>query len=405
MYKMLRDKNEGLRKNAMDFAARLIQIPSPSLNEQKMAETVEKEMIRIGYDKVFRDKAGNVVGIINGRAINPAILLCSHMDTVDADKGESWVDDPCSGIVRDGMIFGRGASDCKGGLAAQVYAGALLKRSLLPLQGTLVVAATVAEENGMSMGTRILLGETLPELMIKPDFAVLGEPTGLGLYYGHDGWMEMDVRLQGADSFNVGDAAGAVTNEIRDNYMKRSSGEYELSQPEFDSTSGDKQVLIRLKRRLNASEQADDVVHLVEKRAAVAAKMSGIIAVNAFLRKENQKMYTGRLVQASHMTKAWATDPYNTMLERARESMAAAGCAIRPDKWKLKHIGMGTAGSVFLNEFGIPVIGYGPGTEEAAHAVNECVEMKSIEEAIFGTAVIAHGIAGIPVCGWTLDEI
>jgi acetylornithine deacetylase/succinyl-diaminopimelate desuccinylase-like protein len=405
MYKMLRDKNEGLRKEAMDFASRLVQLPSPSLSEQGVAEAVEMEMTKLGYDKVFRDKAGNVVGIINGRETNPAILLCSHMDAVDADKNGSWIDSPYSGAVRDGMIFGRGASDCKGGLAAQVYAGALLKRSLLPLQGTLIVAATVAEENGMSMGTRILMNETLPGLGIKPDFAVLGEPTGLGLYYGHDGWMEMDVSLRGADAFNVNDAAGAVTNEIRDDYMEKSGGEYELSQPEFNGTAGDKQVLIRFKRRLSPSEQADDVVQRIEKRAVTAAKMAGIIAVNAFLRKENQKMYTGRLVQASHMTKAWATDPFDPMLERARESLAAAGCAIRPDKWKLKHIGMGTAGSVLLNEFKVPVIGYGPGTEEAAHAVNEYVEMKSIEEAIYGTAVLAHGIAGIPVCGWTLDEI
>ena len=76
-----------------------------------------------------------------------------------------------------------------------------------------------------------------------------------------------------------------------------------------------------------------------------------------------------------------------------------------PDKWKLGSLGMGTAGSVLLNEFKVPVVGYGPGAIEQAHATDEYVELEKISEAVYGTALIAHGIAGIPVCGWTLDEI
>lgn len=63
MYKMLRDKNEGLRKGAMDFAQRLVKIPSPSLNEKGVADAVEKEMTALKYDRVFRDRAGNVVRV------------------------------------------------------------------------------------------------------------------------------------------------------------------------------------------------------------------------------------------------------------------------------------------------------------------------------------------------------
>jgi acetylornithine deacetylase/succinyl-diaminopimelate desuccinylase-like protein len=66
---------------------------------------------------------------------------------------------------------------------------------------------------------------------------------------------------------------------------------------------------------------------------------------------------------------------------------------------------MGTAGSVLTNEFKIPTIGYGPGCEDQAHARDESVEVEKIRMAAYGTASIAHGLVGIPVCGWTSDEI
>jgi len=402
MYNMLRGKNEGLLDNAIDFASRLVRIASPSLHEQQAADAVEHEMTALGYDQVFRDKAGNVIGVLHGRDPNPAMLLCSHMDAVSTHDNDAWADPPFSGTVRDGMLYGRGACDCKAGLAAQVYAGALLKRSLLPLQGTLIVAATVAEENGLSMGTRVLMTETLPSLGYKPDFVVLGEPTGLGLYYGHDGWMEINLKLEGATMFNTEDAANLVKTQIRTDYTESGSSDYELAHHEMNTG---KQVLIRLKRRLNGMEETGAVVDRLEQRAAVAARSAGAVAVSGFLRRETQNMYTGKPVNALHMVKAWTTDPFHPMIERARHSLSAAGCAFKPDKWKLRNLGMGTAGSVLLNEFGIPVIGYGPGAEEMAHAVNECVPLKNIEEAIYGTAVMAHGIVGIPVFGWTLDEI
>ena len=168
--------------------------PSPSFGEGAVADLVEAKMHEIGYDKVIRDDAGNVVGVLFGREAAPTPLLNCHMDTAIAGA----VDAPDVRPARDGLP-GPGPADCKGGLAAQVYAGALLKRSLLPLRGNLVVAATVAEENGASAGVRALLERRLPELSLQPAYAILGEPTDLGLYYGHDGWVEFDILVEGAE--------------------------------------------------------------------------------------------------------------------------------------------------------------------------------------------------------------
>lgn len=66
---------------------------------------------------------------------------------------------------------------------------------------------------------------------------------------------------------------------------------------------------------------------------------------------------------------------------------------------------MGTAGNVLVQELNIPTIGYGPGREAVAHACNEFVEVDNLNAAVYGTAVIVHGLVGIPVCGWASNEI
>ena len=97
-------------------------------------------MEALGYHHVYRDAIGNVIGVIHGHEHNNTLLLNSHMDT--HQTGEP---DPMH--IEGDRIYGTGASDCKGGLAAQVFAGALLMRSLLPLRGTLVVAARITSYN------------------------------------------------------------------------------------------------------------------------------------------------------------------------------------------------------------------------------------------------------------------
>lgn len=189
-------------------------------------------MQTLNYDNVFRDETSNVVGLIEGRAAEPAVLLCTHLDTVPTGDRAAWSEDPYGGRIDGGRLHGRGAADCKGGLAAQVYSGALLKRLLLPLQGTLIVAATVAEENGLGVGVRPLLETTLPDIGLRRTFAILGEPTELGLYYGHDGWLETDIEVKGDDPIQVEQAAGTIFADLertRRTRWERANGREDLA--------------------------------------------------------------------------------------------------------------------------------------------------------------------------------
>ncbi|NLB60344.1 MAG: hypothetical protein GX806_04660, partial [Lentisphaerae bacterium] len=113
----------------------------------------------------------------------------------------------------------------------------------------------------------------------------------------------------------------------------------------------------------------------------------------------------GKASLVQQVARAWSMDPFHPLIDRARQALEAAGCQVKPGKWQLGRLGMGTGGSVLLNEFDIPVLGYGPGLETQAHAPGEYVEKEKIVEATYGSAIIAHSMVGIPICGWSSDEI
>ena len=402
MYTLMRRKNEGLAKEASSFAQRLVRILSPSLQEKDVAQAVQSEMGKIGFDQLFCDDFGNVVGVICGRENEPTLLLNSHLDTVVADVDGNGGSSPSRGEIFLGKLYGAGAADCKGGVAAQVYAAALLKRSLLPLRGNLIVALTVAEENGCSVGLRGLMETTLPRLGLKPDFAILGEPTGLGIYYGHDGWMDVDIRVTGNNPFQVGDGAEAVFEDLRESSDVTKPVCYRedlaVSSPEFQDVSEGHLGTVHLARRLRPREATEPILRQMETEASRVVQDIGAVAVGVSVPEEEQQLWNGRLTTVKHITHAWSTDPFHPLLRRACDALSAAGCEFRPGRWELNRLNMGTAGSVLTREFGVPTIGYGPGLEEQAHAPGEWVSVGSI-------AAMVHGLIGVPVFGWTSDEI
>ncbi len=408
MYRIMKDRNEAMKEEVRDFTCELLKISSISLNEKKAAEFICSKMKNLGYDEVFIDDSGNAIGVIRGRNPEAALLLNSHIDTVSPDE-KKWTMAPFDGRIDDGKIYGAGASDCKGGLAAQIYAGALLKRSLLPMRGPFVVAATVAEENGCSIGLKKFISATLPSLGLKPGYAILGEPTGNGLYYGHDGWVEVNIHLEGINPFKVSDAARIINTDLSmvssDRNRFASIEEMNIGRPVYNDNSGFRAADIRVAKRLKQNESADEVVSWLNHEVGVLVQQERKVAVEVAVISENQKLYNGSRTVVKKVTNAWQTDPYSPLMQRARQSLSAAECEVRTGKWNLGRLGMGTAGSVLSDEFKIPVIGYGPGSEDCAHSPDEFVYLDKIYESVYGTAAIIHGLVGIPVCGWTSDEI
>ena len=408
MYEILKKRNQGLRDDVVKFAQQLIQQPSPSLNEGPLSSLVYKKMVDLGYDQVYRDEFGNIIGLMLGREAGPTLLLNSHMDTMPTGDIKQWQKSPFSGDTADNKLYGCGASDCKAGLAAQIFAGALLKRSLLPLKGNLVVAASVGQECGGNIGICGLIEKTLPQMELSPSYAVLGEPTELAIYYGHDGWIELEIKVEGQNRLNTKKAAKAIVCEFNSSQQYQSINDTDnfiVQKTNLESNNSSGPITIGLNQRINYLEDVDAVVRRLKHDAALVTRIMDDVAVDVTICQEVQKTYTGKATIVKKITHAWSIDPFNPLIDSARHSLFAAGSDVQTGKWQLGKVGMGTAGGLLLKNYGIPAIGYGPGNEATAHGPNEYVETEKIIEAVYGTAVMAQSMIGIPVFGWTSAEV
>jgi acetylornithine deacetylase len=156
--------------------------------EAAMADAVAGHLRRLGLDVVVSEAAPgrpNVVGVLEGRASGRTLMFCGHLDTV----GVAGMTAPFDPIERDGRLYGRGAQDMKGGLAAMIGAAERVAAEGLPA-GRLLVAAVVDEEYA-SVGAEALVARW------RADAAVVAEPTDLAIAVGHKGFAWIEVATVG----------------------------------------------------------------------------------------------------------------------------------------------------------------------------------------------------------------
>ncbi len=115
----------------------------------------------------------NLLATLSGQIDVPTLLYHSHIDTVSPGDPAVWRHPPFSGVVEDGLIYGRGAGDDKSSVVAQIMALVTLARAGLDLNGRLQVAVVADEESGAHQGTRWLRDNQ----HLQPDFLVVGEQT------------------------------------------------------------------------------------------------------------------------------------------------------------------------------------------------------------------------------------
>lgn len=154
-------------------------------------------MARLGYAAIravaMEAARPNLVGEVAGTATGRVLMFNGHLDTKPAGDLSEWVSGPYDPVIRDGRLYGLGATDMKGAIAAMVYAGAALAETGTP-RGTLRVVLTADEEGGSRFGARFLAGR--PE--VAADAVLVGEATGM-----ETPWAYLAVASRGISCFRI----------------------------------------------------------------------------------------------------------------------------------------------------------------------------------------------------------
>ena len=136
----------------------------------------------------------NVVARLEGRSPGPCVHFNSHLDVVEA--GDDWTMDPFAGIIKDDRVYGRGACDMKGGLAASVIAVEAFIERYPDFPGTIEISGTADEESG-GFGGVAYLAQRGYFSQPRVDHVIIPEPLNKDrICLGHRGvwWAEIETK-------------------------------------------------------------------------------------------------------------------------------------------------------------------------------------------------------------------
>jgi len=353
------------------FLRDMIAIPSESTGERPVVERARAEMETAGFDEIKVDGLGNILGRIGSGTT--VIAFDAHLDTVGVGDPSTWKRDPYKGDLKDGVIYGRGAGDQEAGMAAAVYGGRIIKELGLDGDYQLWVTGTVMEEDCDGLCWQYIIREQV----LRPDVVVITEPTKLGVYRGHRGRMEMEVRTQGLSCHGSAPERGvnavykmapiiADIERLNEGLAATADpflGKGTVTISDIRSTSPSLCAVadsstIHLDRRLTRGETMEHAV--AEIQALESVKQAGAtVHVLDYARPS----YTGLTYPTKKYYPTWIleeNDPAVVAGVRAAEQALDARPVV--GKWGFSTNGIATCGM-----FGIPTIGFGPGDEIYAH--------------------------------------
>jgi succinyl-diaminopimelate desuccinylase len=184
--------------DVVQVASDLISRPSPNPPGETVeaARYVDDFLQRAAFStrRISPDEqAVSIIGEI-GNGDGPTVIFHAHLDTVPEGPREFWEVEPYAGTVKDGRLYGRGACDDKGILAAMLCAGERLAARAGEMKGRLIIAGVADEETGGARGTRMLVEQGN---FGHPDVVVVGEPTSNKVSIAHKGIVRTHITTLG----------------------------------------------------------------------------------------------------------------------------------------------------------------------------------------------------------------
>lgn len=374
---------------------------NPGDTELRTAEVLVEHCREAGLDVRVDEVAPgrpNVVVSVGGDEI-PGVLFVGHSDVVPAGGG--WTSDPFRAVVREGRIFGRGACDMKGGLAAVVAAMTAVHRAGLSDRYPMTLACLVDEED-TGLGIRAFVGERTGR---EYSCCVVAEPTDLVTIHGCRGAANLEITVTGrsahagqpANGVNAISAAARIVTLIDDfRPALEAAADPHLGAATFNvgtigggtgtSMVADRCVLT-VDRRLLPGESAAQIARELEQQISDAGIDGNGITVS---------------VSVSMEMPGFLTDPTDDAVAVAVDAVRDSGGGHCGDGQSGGggSVGIWTAscdGGFVDRDLGVRTLVLGPGEiETQAHKPDESVEIRQLLASARAYALIGARIGGSP---------
>jgi len=371
---------------------RLVRIPSvfrpsaPDGNESAVARVVAEWLRQEGFTVEVQEVSPgrpNVIGWLEGAASGPTLCFEGHTDVVTEGDPREWRHAPWGAVLEDGRLYGRGAADMKGGLAAAMVAAAAVRRGRVRFAGRVMLAALVDEEGGMT-GARHFVRTPLGRSV---GAAIICEPEQNELCLEQKGVFWARVAIHGRMAHGAMPYAGVNPIAVVGSYLHALPG-----------------LERRIRRGVPRSRflGVPHVTPTICQAPVAGVAQNNVIPSSAELRVDVRLVpglgpdtAVAALEELARATEArWPGSKIEvetiepprpaTRVPRSEPVVRALAWGVRVVTERRPRFGGvpgSTDGTIFLTEAGIPIVTFGPGDREIPHQVDEHVEVSELVEA------------------------
>lgn len=390
--------------DALALLRKSIQRQSVTPNEVQFVDFLHGELEAIGATGITREAfepgRTNLTGLRSGQPNSQTVMLIGHTDTVHVRHwAERWRgdvrEDPFSGAIVDGKMWGRGASDLKAGICTALSAVRLLDRVGISLQPNVMFAFVGDEESGepgsgVSAGARHLAQEISAGRLTRPDFAIYVEPTMLDVYPVHMGFMIVSLKVIGKTAYfglpERGVDALKASHAILDAIWNYSStlarrAEHPLVGRGFVLVTG-------VKGGGSIAVPGDCTIDMIVKvppgleLSDVQAELAAVIRQSA----ESGNVSVG-LSYPTHRDHAVGGTPYETPFDTPEiRQLVGAIKSVRPARGNVEAAPYWSE-LPFLQTLGVPGVYWAPGDISICHTPEENVSIDDYRDGILALSV------------------
>lgn len=379
-----------------DILFKLIGTRSYTGEEANIVREIIGVMESLGYDEAYVDEVGNVIGVLHGtkEGAGKCLLFDGHIDTVEAENKEEWkATDPFTPLIKDDLLYGRGASDMKGAFGSMVYGLSQLSRD--SFSGDIYVSGTVHEETAEGFSILPLLKK------VKPDVVIIGEATKLQVNTGQRGRGEVVLKTFGksAHSSNPDVGINSVLKMMK--ALQAIEGDYVvkedvlgkgilvltdiISTPYPGASVIPRVCEVTFDRRLLLGETRESVLAGIDEVLAPIKKEDEAFNYELYFRENSIETYKGYEITGDKFYPPWKIDEESQIVKGALKALKSVGIDEGTSSYSFCTNGSSSAGILEID-----TIGFGPGRESEAHITDEYIKISDLEKAAKGYEAIAR---------------